>query len=47
MIKLVVCIVLVLFISDTMVMIGGEKGRREIERKAKTNLRVPQKKESC
>ena len=43
---LVICIVLVLFILDAMILVGGEKGRREVERKAKTNLRVP-KKESC
>lgn len=47
MIKLAVCIVLVLFISDAMIMIGGEKGRREMEAKSKVNIWVPQKKESC
>lgn len=46
MIKLVVCIFLVLSVFDSMVMIGGEKGRREVERGAKVNLREP-KKESC
>lgn len=47
MIKLVVCIFLALSTFVFMVMVGGEKGRREVERKAKTNLRIPQKKESC
>lgn len=47
MIKLVVCIFLVLSVFDSMVIIGGEKGRREVERGAKVNIFVPQKKESC
>lgn len=47
MIKLVVCIFLAISTFTSMVMIGGEKGRREIETKSKVSLRVPQKKESC
>lgn len=47
MIKLAVCIFLALSTFVSMVMIGGEKGRREIESKSKVNILVPQKKESC
>lgn len=47
MIKLVVCIFLAISTFTSMVMIGGEKGRREIEAKSKVNILVPQKKESC
>lgn len=47
MIKLAVCIFLVLSTFVSMVMIGGEKGRREIEAKSKVSILVPQKRESC